>query len=105
MLVFAELHPTRLADPMVLKESFSKTLKYLLLFYIFSWYNLFSSVFQTGYHILAIYYHNEKQRKMKFELKIQYAGGSMAEEMNRWTGKLKVPGSSPEQTANCICSS
>ena len=42
---------------------------------------------------------------MKFELKIQYVGGSMAEEMNRWTGNLKVPGSSPEQTANCICSS
>ena len=37
---------------------------------------------------------------MKFELKIQYVGGSMAEEMNHWTGNLKVPGSSPEQTAN-----
>ena len=39
---------------------------------------------------------------MKFELKSQYIGGSMAEEMNRWTGNPKAPGSSPAQTANCI---
>ena len=42
---------------------------------------------------------------MKFELKSQYIGGSIAEEMNCWTGNPKVPGSSPAQTANYICSS
>ena len=28
----------------------------------------------------------------------------MAQKMNHWTGNPKVPGSSPEQTANCVCS-